>query len=114
MLAITVALVALLTPFFTQPGASRIVTGLDDFIVDLGYQMNRGHAVSVSLVDRELYTASSMRPQMRPIVSLLRVLLEQHARHFQEYSLRRPATGALALSGALPSPTQSFQCSKRE
>lgn len=59
-LAITVALIALLIPFITRLGISKASTGQDDYSVDLGYQLNRGQAVSVSLMDHELFTARSM------------------------------------------------------
>ena len=49
MLAVTVALFTLLTPFVTPEGAPDIFTGPDDYSVDLGYQLNRGEAVLVKV-----------------------------------------------------------------
>ena len=61
MLAITVALFALLAPFFTIGGA-RASTDEDAYIVDLDYQRNWGQAVMVKLVFFELPTTSPVHP----------------------------------------------------
>ena len=62
MLALLVALIALSTPFVTVgwvPGNSTVG---NDYIVDLGYQLNQGQAVVVRLVRDGLLTASYMYP----------------------------------------------------
>ena len=48
MLVIGVALFALLTPFVAVDAAPSPSTVEDSYIVDLGYQLNRGHTVVVS------------------------------------------------------------------
>ena len=47
MLVIGVALFALLTPFVAVNGAPSDSSVKDSYIVDLGYQLNRGHTVVV-------------------------------------------------------------------
>ena len=47
MLAITLALFALLTPYVAVFGVLKASTLEDTYIVDLGYQLNRGQAVVV-------------------------------------------------------------------
>ena len=47
MLAIFLALFALLTPFVAVGGVPSPSTVEDAYIVDLGYQLNRGQAVVV-------------------------------------------------------------------
>lgn len=58
MLAITVALVALLTPFVTPWGPLNASTSPNDYSVDLGYQLNLGQAVEVRSVGCEPHSIS--------------------------------------------------------
>lgn len=62
MLAFFIAFFALLMPFVTTNGARNASIGVDDYVVDLGYQLNRGQAVVVGFVYYELPTTSHMHP----------------------------------------------------
>ena len=83
MLAITVALFALLAPYFTIGGA-RASPDEDAFVVDVGYQRNWGQAVMVRLVFYELPTTSQMHPSAATDPQLIRdvLLLGRYSRHF--------------------------------
>ena len=53
MMAIAVVLIALLVQFVTANGA---LSSPDNYVVDLGYQLNQGHTVVVSFVHFEPHT----------------------------------------------------------
>ena len=48
MLAITIALIALLTPFTIPWGEINASSVRNDYVVDFGYQLNQGKAVLVA------------------------------------------------------------------
>lgn len=61
MMAIVVGLFALLIPLVIANDAFNSSISVDNYIVDLGYQLNQGQAVVVSFVYFELYTTSHMQ-----------------------------------------------------
>lgn len=101
MLVIGVALFALLTPFVAVNGAPSDSSVKDSYIVDLGYQLNRGHTVVVRRLPPPSHRQPSCcRSQTYKSSTYYFVLLEQYSRHFQKYTLCRPATWPLALPRA--------------
>ena len=58
MMAIMVVLFTLLVPFVVADGAFNTSNSVDSYVVDLGYQLNQGQAIVVSLMYFELHTTS--------------------------------------------------------
>lgn len=58
MMAIVVVLLTLLIPHVVADAAFNNSISVDNYVVDLGYQLNQGQAVVVSSVYFELHTTS--------------------------------------------------------
>ena len=115
MLAIFLALFTLLTSFVAVRGAPHASTVEDDYIVDLGYQLNRGQAVVVRRGPYHQLLAHELLP-LTDLQDPCVLFLEQNTRHVQKYTLCRPAAWSLAFPSAHLASSQSYcgsECGRR-